>query len=87
MAGKPDSSVMNSTFFGEYPCSESSALISSVPMLLVPFTPIFWPTSCAMLATEEPAGVTSTREFRPNEEASARMRNLAPCASAVMYGI
>lgn len=87
MAGNPDGSVTNSTFFGENPCSASSALISSVPMLLVPLTPIFWPTSCPMLVTAEPPAVASTREFGPSDDASARMRNLAPCASAVMYGM
>jgi hypothetical protein len=40
---------MNRTFPGATPWAASSMLISSVPMLLVPLTPIFLPASSATL--------------------------------------
>jgi hypothetical protein len=84
MAGKPFPSVMKWTFLGEIPCSASSTLISSVPMLLVPLTPIFLPTRSSMVVIGEFGPVTSSRQPGSRIEASARMRNLAPSACAEM---
>jgi hypothetical protein len=53
-------------------------------MLLVPLTPIFLPASSATLVMGEFPVTTSTRVFGARVEASARMRNLAPAASAPM---
>ena len=76
--------MTNSTFFGEIPCSASSELTSRVPMLFVPLTPIFLPASWLTVVMGESAVVTSARLPGPRMEASARMRNLAPAACAVM---
>ena len=76
---------MKVTFLVEIPCAESSALISRVPMLLVPFTPIFLPASLAMDVTGEVPVTISARVFGARVEASARIRNLAPAACAEMY--
>ena len=70
------------TWAGDIPFSASSMLISRVPMLLVPLTAIFLPTSPARVVMREPAVVSSTRVFGERVEASARMRNLAPAACA-----
>ncbi len=75
---------MKWTLSGEIPCPESSALISRVPMLLVPLTPIFLPARSATVVMCEPAAVTSTRVSGRRVEASARMRNLAPAACATI---
>jgi hypothetical protein len=76
---------MNRTLAGEIPCADSSALISRVPMLLTPLTPIFLPASAAMVVTRDWAVTTSARVFGARMEAWARMRNLAPAASARVY--
>ena len=77
--------MTNFTLAGEIPRAESNALISRVPMLLTPLTPIFLPVSPAMVVTRELAVTTSARVFGARVEASARMRNLAPAACAAMY--
>ena len=84
MSGKPLESVTKWTFLGEIPFSCSTALISSVPMLLVPLTPIFLPARSATLAIPEFAVTTSVRVSGRRVEASARIRNLAPAACAAM---
>jgi len=53
-------------------------------MLFVPLTPIFLPASWLTVVMGESAVVTSARLPGPRMEASARMRNLAPAACAVM---
>ena len=54
-------------------------------MLLTPLTPIFLPASAAMVVTRDWAVTTSARVFGARMEAWARMRNLAPAASARVY--
>jgi uncharacterized membrane protein len=73
--------VIRRTFAGEIPWSESSTLISRVPMLLVPLTAIFFPTSWATVTIDEFAVVTSTRVSGRSMAASARTRKLAPAAA------
>lgn len=76
--------MTNFTVAGEIPCADSSALISRVPMLLIPLTPIFLPASAAMVVTGESAATTSARVFGARVEAWARMRNLVPPARRCM---
>src|ERR1700683_5277666 len=71
---------MKWTFFGETPCCASSALTSRVPMLLVPLSPIFLPTSWPTVVMGEFALTTSARDPGPRVDASARIWNLAPRA-------
>ena len=53
-------------------------------MLLVPLSPIVLPARSLRVLTGESAEMTSTRVSGRRAEASARMRNLAPAASAAM---
>jgi hypothetical protein len=74
--------VTNLTLAGETPCADSSALISSGPMLLTPFTPIVCPASWLTVLIRELPGTTSARVSGDKMEASARIRNRAPAAWA-----
>ena len=68
------------TLLGEIPFSCSRVLISRVPMLLVPLTPIFLPARSAMVVIPDLVETTSVRVSGRRVEASARIRKLAPAA-------
>ena len=74
--------MTNLTLDGVTPCADSSALISSGPMLLTPFAPMVCPASWLTVLIRELPVTTSARVSGDKMEASARTRNRDPAASA-----